>query len=172
MGAKSTEKRSVIYVTAKIQESRLRQEQMEKFAATTGNDTMFGEDDLNFDLQLEKFGVNTNILKKPAVQRIFRAWVEDWEQDDRKNNYVVAEARLLQKYRGLVFHDPDTDNGFCIYDQNMEFCRGRGNVWFVLGVCSTNAVEDEGISLEIACELIGGTPQKEGIQVMFRENQE
>jgi hypothetical protein len=45
---------------------------MEKFAAATGNDTMFGEDDINFDLQLEKFGVDTNILKEPAVQRIFR----------------------------------------------------------------------------------------------------
>jgi hypothetical protein len=111
-------------------------------------------------------------LKEPAVQRIFCAWVEDWEQDARKNNDVVAEARLLQKYRGLVFHDPDTDNGFCIYDKNMEFRRGRGNGWFVLAVCSTNAVEDEAFTLEIACELIGGTPQKEGIQVMFRENQE
>ncbi len=36
----------------------------------------------------------------------------------------------------------------------------------MLGVCSTNAVEDEGFLLEIACELIGGTPQKEGIQVI------
>ncbi len=72
--------------------------------------------------------------------------------------------------RGLVFHDPDTDNGFVFM---IKFRRGRGNGWFVLGVCSTNAVEDEGFSLEIACELIGGTPQKdEGIQVMFRENQE
>jgi len=148
----------------------MRQEQMEKFVA--GNDTMFGLDDINFDLQLEKFGVDKNILKEPALQRIFRAWVEDWEQDTRKKNDTVAEARLLQKYRGLVFHDPNTDNGFCIYDQNMEFHRGRENEWFVLGVCSTNAVEDEGFTLEIACELIGGTPQMEGIQVMFRENQE
>ena len=92
MGAESTEKRSVIYVTAKIQESRMRQEQMETFAAATGNDTMFGEDDINFDLQLEKFGVDTNILKEPAVQRIFCAWVEDWEQDARKNNDVVTEV--------------------------------------------------------------------------------
>jgi len=106
---------------------------MEKFVATTGNDTMIGKDDINFDLQLDKFGVDTNILKEPTVQ-IFCAWVEDWEQDARKNNDIVAEARLLQKYRGLVFHDPDTDNGFCINDQNMEFHRGRGNGWFVLGV--------------------------------------
>ncbi len=92
VGAKSTEKRSVIYVTAKIQESRMRQEQMEKFAAATGNDTMFGEDDINFDLQLEKFGVDTIILKEPAMQPIFRVCVEDFEQDTRKNNYAAVEA--------------------------------------------------------------------------------
>jgi hypothetical protein len=67
VGAESTEKRSVIYVTVKIQESRMQQEQMKKFATMTGNNTMFGEDDINFNLQLEKFGVDTNILKKPAV---------------------------------------------------------------------------------------------------------
>jgi len=95
IGDKSTEKRSVIYVTAKIQESRMQQDQMEKFAAATGNDTMFGEVDINFDLQLEKFGGDTNILKEPAVQCIFRAWVEDWEQDVRKKNGIVVEAQLL-----------------------------------------------------------------------------
>ncbi len=44
MGAESTEKRSVIYVTAKIQESRMQQEQMEKCAATTGNAQAKGND--------------------------------------------------------------------------------------------------------------------------------
>ena len=104
----------------------MRQEQMEKFAAATGNDTMFGEDDINFDLQLENFGDDTNILKDPAVQHIFCAWVEDWEQVARKNNDVVAEAQLLQKYKGLVFHDPNSKNDFCIWVQNMEFRHGRG----------------------------------------------
>jgi hypothetical protein len=55
---------------------------MEKLDAT-GKDAMFGENDINFDLQLEKFGVDTSILKEPAVQRIFRAWVEDWEEEPR-----------------------------------------------------------------------------------------
>jgi hypothetical protein len=32
---------------------------------------MFEEDDINFDLQLDKFGVDTSILKEPAVQPIF-----------------------------------------------------------------------------------------------------
>ncbi len=66
LGGESTEKRSVIYVTAKIQEARMRQHQMEKLDAT-GPDARFGDNDINFNLQLEKFGVNTGKLKEPAV---------------------------------------------------------------------------------------------------------
>ncbi len=66
----------MIYVTAKIHEARMRQLAMEKSDATGAN-AMFGDDDINFDLQLEKFGVNTNILKEPAVERNFRSCVEE-----------------------------------------------------------------------------------------------
>ncbi len=64
---------------------------------------MFGDEDLAFDLHLETFGVDIATLKEPAVQRMFRAYVEDWEQEDRMKNDCVAEARLLVKYKGLVF---------------------------------------------------------------------
>ncbi len=50
----------MIYGSAKIQEAAIRQHEMEKLDAT-GADTMFGDDDINFDLQLEKFGVNMGI---------------------------------------------------------------------------------------------------------------
>ena len=50
----------MIYVTAKIHEARMRQHAMEKVDAT-GADAMFGDDNINFDLQLEKFGVNMGI---------------------------------------------------------------------------------------------------------------
>jgi len=106
MGAKSTEKRSVIYITAKIKESRMRQDQMEKFAAATENDTMFGEDDINFDLQLEKFGVDTNLLKEPAVQCIFRTWVEDWEQDARKKMTLWQRRNCFRSIEVLSFTIP------------------------------------------------------------------
>ncbi len=46
-------KRSVIYITAKQQEARLNLAQKEKLDAT-GPNAMFGYDDINFDLQLEK----------------------------------------------------------------------------------------------------------------------
>ena len=94
VGGESTEKRSVIYVTAKIQESRMHQHQMEKVDAH-GKYAMFGEDDINFDLKLEKFGVDTSILKEPAVQHIFCVWVEDWEVETRKKNDCVSETLLL-----------------------------------------------------------------------------
>jgi hypothetical protein len=41
---------------------------------------MFGDGDMNFDLQLEQFGVNRNALKEPATEHMFFAWVEDWEK--------------------------------------------------------------------------------------------
>ena len=54
----------------------------------------------------------------------------------------------------------------------MEFHRGRGNGWFLVGVCADGNEEDgneeinEAYSLELACELIGETPQKDGVQVI------
>jgi hypothetical protein len=146
----------------------MRQHAMEKLDATEA-DAMFEDDDINFDLQLEKFGVNMDILKEPAVERIFSSWVEEWEEEARKKNDCVSEALLLQKYKGLVFCDPDSGNDFSIWQQNMEFCRGRGNGWFLLGVCTKNGVEDEGFTLELACKMIGDTPQKDGIQVVHQE---
>jgi hypothetical protein len=126
LGSESTEKREVIYVTAKIQEARMHQHEMEKLDAIRAY-AMFGDDDINFDLQLEKFGVNTDISKEPAVECIFCLCVEDWEEEARKKNDCVSETLLLQKYKGLVFHDPDSGNNFCIWQQNMEFCLERGN---------------------------------------------
>jgi hypothetical protein len=51
----------------------------------------------------------------------------------------------------------------------MEFRCGRGNGWFLLGVCADNGVEDEVFTLELACEMIRDSPQKDGIQVVHQE---
>ncbi len=104
----------MIYITAKQQEARLDLAQNEKLDAK-GPNAMFCDNDINFYLQLEMWNVNPNGLKEPEVQHIFHAWVEDWEEDARRTNDVVAEACLIQKYKSLVFHDPDTGNTFLIY---------------------------------------------------------
>ena len=51
-------------------------------------------------------------LKKPAARRIFHAWLEDWEEEMLLQNDPVAEAQLLEKYKNLVFHDPDNDTTY------------------------------------------------------------
>jgi hypothetical protein len=65
LGGASTEERSVIYMTAKQQEAKTLREKIEKIDAT-GLNAMFRDDEMNFNLQLEQFGVNTNALKEPA----------------------------------------------------------------------------------------------------------
>ena len=145
---------------------------LEKLDATENN-AMFGDDDINFDMQLERFDVDTGALKEPAVERIFRAWIEDWEEEARKKNDCVEEACLLtNKVSRTVFNDPDSGSTFSVWDRNMEFRRGRSNGWFVVGV-SADKPDDEScnepFSLEMACELIGATKQKEGVKVLQEE---
>ena len=92
MSGESTEKRSILYVSAKIpQQSRIMCDRFEKLDATENN-AMFGDDGINFDMQLERFDVDTGASKEPAVERIFRAWVEDWEEEARKKNCCVEQA--------------------------------------------------------------------------------
>ena len=115
LSGESTEKRSILFVLSKIAQAMIECEKMEKIDAAGGHQ-MFGDDDMNFDLELEKFGIDTGALKVRQVERVFRAWVEDWEEEARKKNDCVSEAQLLAKYKGLV--------KLYYVCQNMEFPRG------------------------------------------------
>ncbi len=126
LSGESTKKRSILFVSSKISQARIQCECMENLGAT-GHNAMFVDNDINFDLELESFGVEMGPLREPAVERVFRAWVEDWEEEAQKKNDCVAEAQLLAKYKGLVFCDSDSEKSFSIWEQNMEFRRGRGN---------------------------------------------
>ncbi len=68
----STEKWSILFVSAKIVQARVVCDRMEKLDAT-GHNAMFGDNDINFDLQLDKFGVDTDALKDVNVEREFKA---------------------------------------------------------------------------------------------------
>ena len=73
------------------------------------------------------------------------------------------------KDKGHVFNDPDSGSRFSVWDRNMEFRRGRGNGWFVVGVSADKPGDEschEPFSLEMVCELIGATKQKEGVKVI------
>ncbi len=53
----------------------------------------------------------------------------------------------------------------------MEYPRGRGNGWFLVSVRADDEDDNEAFSLEIACELIGETPQKDGVQVIHQNEE-
>jgi len=127
----------------------------------------------NIYLHLEKFGVKTEALKKPAMNRIFRAWVEDWEEEVLKTNDCVAEARILEKYKALVSRDPDTKVNFIVHDDNLHFCRGKDGGWHLIGNSSDESVEDEGFVIgEMVIGMIAETEQRPGVEIIHGEEEE
>lgn len=88
---------------------------------------------LSFDLQLEKFGVDLNQLKLPETQRIFRAWLEEWETNNLKKQDCVIESRFLEMYKDLVFLDPDLKLTFTVSSQisSTTAKRMEGGISFV-----------------------------------------
>lgn len=86
---------------------------------------------------LESWNTGPEAIPIPLVpRRIFNAWIEEWEWECLHHNDPVAEARLMQKYGGLRWIDPDgAHEELCIADQdNMEFQGGRGSPgWCIIG---------------------------------------
>ena len=50
-----------------------------------------------FDLELDKFGVDVEVLKDPVILIEFVGCIEDWEKELKKKNCPVVEARFLTK---------------------------------------------------------------------------
>lgn len=164
------EKQAILYSTARITEARIKRAAMEGIEASP-HDAMWGDDDLKFDLQLESFGVDTSQLKQPAVQRIFYAWVEDWETELINKNDCVAEAKLVQKYKDLTFYDPDNKTYYTVYKKNLEWQRGRGGGWHVIGIPTDNQFDDEPFPINaMTIELIAETKQASHVEVIRRKS--
>lgn len=109
-------------------------------------------------------------LRQPKIHRIFRAWLEDWEKELLEVNDCVAEARLLEKYRDLMFLDPDTNKTFKVWGGNLEYHRGSRKRGITKGwglVCIDENGEEEGWLLnKDVIELIGLHSQEGGVQII------
>ena len=118
--------------------------------------------------------MDTSELKKPAANRIFRAWIEDWETELLMKNDPVAEAQLLEKYKGLVFVDPNYGTTYTIHDKNLEFQRRnrRQNIdggWTVIAVDENDENEGYVIEQELI-DMIVDHAQAENIDIVLRDN--
>jgi hypothetical protein len=170
LSADATEKQSVLYTTARITEARITRHHFEALDYQ-GPSAMWGEDDVNFDLQLESFGIDSAALAAPVSNRVFRAWIEVFEEDALKKNDAIKEALLLNKYKDLAFYDPDNKITYTIHPGNLEYQRGRGGGWCVIAVPPDQCGFEEEpwlISLMLI-ELIRDTQQADNITVLTEE---
>jgi hypothetical protein len=171
----SVEKQALIYSAAKCEEARIEQDR--KDMAGTGNHNKFGywgDDDVTFDLGLEKFGVDLSELRiQVEPNRKFKCWIEDWELPLMNKNDSVAEAMLLEKYKGIVFFDLDNSITYTIYERNLEYKKGRSGGWCVLGMPpgfnghDDHLLEPYLISSGILIDLIKETDQPVGNNVQL-----
>ena len=131
---------------------------------------IFDVQKIRFMQDLQDAGVDTKTLTETSTTRVFRAWVEDWELAGMKDNDAVMEARLLEKYKGLAFFDPDDRKTYTVAKENLEFRRGRKDGGWYL-ICESNVIGDEAeaFSIELANELIGSTQQMAGVEIIRHE---
>jgi len=69
---------------------------------------------------------------------VFHTWLEDWEKEILKKNDCVAEARLLEKYKDLVFFDQG-DN-FTVHGDDLWLPRGKDRGRNLIGNSSDDDV--------------------------------
>jgi hypothetical protein len=89
------------------------------------------------DLFCEEIINSVTATDAVVERRIFRAWREGWEKEKLgPNGNTILHARLVKKYGGLQWLDPD--NGFRLnvgHPNQMSFFRKRGdNQYYVFGM--------------------------------------
>ena len=91
-----------------------------------------------------------------------------------KINDCVAEARILEKYKGLVFQDPDTEVNFTVHGENLEFHRGnKDGGWHLISNLSDESVEDKGFTIgEVITGMIADSVQRPGVEIIRAEDSE
>lgn len=79
---------------------------------------------------------------KRRTTRIFRAWLESWEEvGTGPQGDPVLEQRVLRKYGGLKFIDPDTGKEFTVHRDRSCFEKERGNNRYEL-FCTLDGFDD------------------------------
>jgi hypothetical protein len=160
LGADATRMQATIFGAACIERSRVLKAEKEQ------STELWNDNDLEFQLGLESFTHDEADGALPEVQnprRLFHAWSEEWEEVSAKTNNIIHETRLLHKYRGLRWLDPDNNVMFVAEKENLEWVPRLG--WCVIGLCEDGEMEPWQVKL--LPSLIKKTPQERVLNVEF-----
>lgn len=103
LGPSATEKQSAIFEAASMESAQIKRDSLptDKSVVTT-----WGQRDVDYDLGLEKWGIEIPLLEAIPVKQ-FCAYEEAWEKISFKSHDPVDQQKLLEKYGGMSWKDPD-----------------------------------------------------------------
>ena len=115
MLGKKLEKQATIYGTSCVEYAKIRRD-FKSYVNEYKENLFFDDDDLAKILKISPQVLNDAC---PKEKRTFKAWVESWEKSTLENCPKLAK-KLLKKYGGLKFIDPD--NNDAVMTVNPEHC--------------------------------------------------
>ena len=168
LSGESTEKRALILTTARVKEARLRKEAKPD---KSDEHVELEDEDLSFEKDLAKVGVAVQDLKRPVKKRVFQCWMTDEEiKWMKKRGDRVCEAKLLRKFGGLNFYDPDTKATYKVHTEHMHWEKYHG--YTALGVKENDRPEDPAVPfrLDLLCDMIKVTDvQPDNVELVKKQ---
>jgi hypothetical protein len=130
LGGESVRMQATIYGAACIEKARTLKAEKEQSME------LWNDNDVDFQLGLENFNADeaNQVVRVASPKCLFRAWLEEWEEESVLTNDIVHETRLLHKYGGLKWVDPDTDIMFVVDTTNMDWHGKRSGGWHAIAL--------------------------------------
>ncbi len=121
---------------------------------------------VRFDLELEKWGVDTEKLKELAITCKIIGWTKDWEKELHQKQDAVAQTMFVNKYNDTMLDLIDEQNiTYYVTKDDVLFVWGRKGGWTIYGVCDEEGVPYEPFTLFLAISLIRDKPLANGIYI-------
>ena len=80
--------------------------------------------------------------------------------------------RFLEKYKDLVFYDPDNKCVYTVWQKNLEWQRGRNGGWCLIVCPADDKLYDEPFSIgEMVISLIAKSVQDSNVDVLWNEKE-
>ncbi len=136
LSADRTKKQATIFGADCAARARMYRDAMQNNNKINDDDDKFSFwDDNDFDEELG-FDMETFVQRNPKSgkpKRSVLCYMEEWEEEAVKSkNNIVGQHKLLEKYGGLQFLDPDTSKMVCVDDKKLHWSSTKGSRGYCL----------------------------------------